>query len=102
MRKYATFPSEQKSLLFYIIRIFFVDLQWNLKPDKMEDKNWDPNDPNRPETEDDELQLGAMRLARWRHQNEQFRAMSQKSLASAIEKEQPSDQDPKDKPETSQ
>lgn len=30
------------------------------------------NDINHPETEDDDKEVGLLRLARWRHQNEQL------------------------------
>jgi hypothetical protein len=35
-------------------------------------------DPNAPETEADGLRAGALRVARWQHQNAQFREMSRK------------------------
>lgn len=40
-------------------------------------KVWADDDPNRPETEEDGIRAGALRLAKYRHQAQQFKAQSQ-------------------------
>lgn len=43
------------------------------------------DDPNRPETEEDGLQAGAQRVARWRNQNAQLLGRSQEPPASSAQ-----------------
>ncbi|MEQ6918013.1 hypothetical protein [Halomonas aquatica] len=40
------------------------------------------DDPNRPETEEDGKQFGALRMARWKHQNKQLREQGKKGSPS--------------------